>query len=75
MTWASRLDLKEESEDERKRVPDHKSDVFKGSLPQGLPAHPMNRDILQSILVSLVLECVVAAKCSTTDVHWKRRCV
>ena len=36
------FDLKEESEDEgRKRVPDHRSDVLKGFLPQG-PPRPRN---------------------------------
>ena len=25
---------------ERKRVPDHRSDALKGSVPQGPPAHP-----------------------------------
>ena len=29
---------------DRKRVPDHRSDVFKGSLPQGSPAHPRNTE-------------------------------
>ena len=29
---------------ERKRVPDHRSDVLKGSLPQDPPAHPRNTD-------------------------------
>ena len=29
---------------ERKRVPDHRSDVLKGSLPQGPSAHPMNTE-------------------------------
>ena len=29
-------------ERERKRVPDHRSDVLKGALPQGPPAHPRN---------------------------------
>ena len=29
---------------ERKRVPDHRSDVLKGSLPRGPPAHPRNTE-------------------------------
>ena len=29
---------------ERKRVPDHRSDVLKGSLPHGPPAHPSNTE-------------------------------
>ena len=29
---------------ERKRVPDHRSDVLKVSLPQGHPAHPRNKE-------------------------------
>ena len=29
---------------ERKGVPDHRSDVLKGSLPQGPPAHPRNTE-------------------------------
>ena len=40
------FDLKEESEDEclteRKRVPDHRSDVWNGFLPQRPPAHLTN---------------------------------
>ena len=32
------------SDRERKRVPDHRSDVLKGSLPQGLSAHPRNTE-------------------------------
>jgi len=28
---------------ERKRVPDHGSDVLKGSLPEGPPAQPRNK--------------------------------
>ena len=31
---------------ERKRVPDHRSDVLKGSLPQGPTAHPRNMEYL-----------------------------
>ena len=39
------FDLKEESEDEgRKRVPDHRSDVLKGSLPQGPPPRLRNTE-------------------------------
>ena len=34
-TWVFSFDLKEENEDrEKKRVPDHRSDVLKESLPQ-----------------------------------------
>ena len=29
---------------ERKRVPDHRSDVFSGSLTQSPPAHPRNTE-------------------------------
>ena len=29
---------------ERKRVPEHRSDLLKGSLPQGSPAHPRNTE-------------------------------
>ena len=29
---------------ERKRVPDHRSDAMKGSLPQGPPAHSKNTE-------------------------------
>ena len=29
---------------ERKRVPDHRSNVLKRSLPQGPPAHPRNTE-------------------------------
>ena len=29
---------------ERKRVPDHRSDALKGSVPQGPPAHPRNTE-------------------------------
>ena len=29
---------------ERKRVPDHRSHVLKGCLPQGPPAHPRNTE-------------------------------
>ena len=29
---------------ERQRVPDHRSDVLKGSLPQGPPVHPRNTE-------------------------------
>ena len=32
---------------ERKRVPDHRSDVLKGSLPQCPPAHPRNTENLR----------------------------
>ena len=39
--WVFSSDLKEESEDESlTRVPDHRSDVLKGSLPEGPPVHP-----------------------------------
>ena len=31
---------------DRKRVPDDRSDVLKGSLPQGTPAHPRNTEYL-----------------------------
>ena len=30
---------------ERKRVPDHRSDVLKGSLPQGPPTHPSSLNL------------------------------
>ena len=43
-----RFDLKEENEEDclivRKRVPDHRSDVVKGSLPQDPSAHPRNTE-------------------------------
>ena len=32
------------SDGERKRVPDHRSDVLKGSVPHGPPAHPRNTE-------------------------------
>ena len=32
---------------EMKRVPDHRSDVLKGSLTQGPPAHPRNTEYLR----------------------------
>ena len=32
------------SDRERKRVPDHRSNVLKGSLPQGPSAHPRNTE-------------------------------
>ena len=31
---------------ERKRFPEHRSDILKGSLPQGSPAHPRNTEYL-----------------------------
>ena len=44
--WVFSFDLKEEwrwmPDRERKRVPDQRSDVLKGSLPQGPTAHPRN---------------------------------
>ena len=30
---------------DRKRVPDHRSDLLKGSLPQGSPVHPRSRNM------------------------------
>ena len=30
---------------DRKRVPDHRSDLLKGSLPQGPPVHPRSRNM------------------------------
>ena len=48
--WVFSFDLKEESEDEclteGGKVPDHRSDVLKGSLPWGPPAHLMNKEDL-----------------------------
>ena len=40
------FDLKEESEDDRERkgVPEHRSNVLKGCLPQGPPARPRNTE-------------------------------
>ena len=30
--------------EKEKRVPDHRTDILKGSLPQGPPAHPKNTE-------------------------------
>ena len=32
-------------DEDRKRVPDHRSDLLKGSLPQGPPVHPRSRNM------------------------------
>ena len=40
-------DWRQSSDRERKRVPGHRSNVLKGSAPQGPPAHPGNTEYLR----------------------------
>ena len=40
--WLKRREGRQMPDRERKGVPEHRSNVFKGSLPQGPPVHPRN---------------------------------
>ena len=42
--WLKRREWRRMPNRERKRVPNHKSDVLKWSLPQGPPTHPRNSE-------------------------------